>query len=95
MPNRKNSIFDFGRRTYSARRGEWTSAKHEREGVPGFSRVERYKGQKIYKEGDIWKTGLDPETDFDSKRDVKAFIDYYSRRNPLPVVIRVTKRFVP
>lgn len=43
-----------------------------------------FKGYRVWQAGDVWKTSLDPESDFDSKQDAKNFIAAVAKRKYNP-----------
>lgn len=69
----KRNIWPFGSRT---------TYRVTRKPGPGLKAgAESFKGAKIWQYGDVWKTDVDPASDFDTKRDVKAFVSW-AKKNP-------------
>jgi len=50
----------------------------------GITRLQTYKGVKVWHEEDGWRIGMDRESEFDSLKDAKRFIDAAQKRHLNP-----------
>ena len=50
----------------------------------GITHVQSYKGIRIWQEGEGWRTSLDRESEFDTLKDAKQFIDAAAKRHLNP-----------
>jgi hypothetical protein len=58
--------------------------KREELKAQGITQLQTYKAVKVWKEGDGWRIGLDRESEFDSLKDAKQFIDAAQKRHLNP-----------